>query len=256
MHGVVTTSLLPVRAEPKEQSELVDQYLFGEPYRVLGEKGGWTRVESLIGGHPGWVDSKLVVPLDHHIGEYLDDARFSASLIQTAGLPTGEIWLPAGSLIPFYDNQMFYLNGKQYRFLGNFFDKGDISTAVYELLNQFVGSVYLWGGKTFMGIDCSGLTQVVYRTIGIILPRNSSQQAIVGRKVPLEESQVGDLAFFAKEPDIERITHVGIILRKGRIIHASGTVHLSGLDNTGIFELNNPGQYTHYLKFVKRIIEI
>ena len=256
MHGVVTTSLVPVRAEPKEQSELVDQYLFGEPYKVLGEREGWARVESLVGGHPGWIDSKLVVPLEHHISEYLDNARFSASLIQTAGNPTGDIWIPAGSIIPFYSNQQFYLNGKQYRFMGTFFEKGDIATAVYELLNQFLGTVYLWGGKTFMGIDCSGLTQVIYRTVGIVLPRNASQQAQEGIEVPLEKAEVGDLAFFSKNPESNKITHVGIIVRKNRIIHASGTVHLSGLDSTGIYELSNPGQYTHYLKFVKRIIEI
>ena len=60
----------------------------------------------------------------------------------------------------------------------------------------FLNAPYLWGGRSPLGIDCSGLTQIVYRLQGIDLPRDAYQQAKVGTTLSfIEESEVGDLAF-------------------------------------------------------------
>jgi cell wall-associated NlpC family hydrolase len=119
----------------------------------------------------------------------------------------------------------------------------------------FLNAPYLWGGRTVMGIDCSGFTQLVMLLNGIQLPRDAYQQAELGETVSfLEETQTGDLAFFDNAEG--RIIHVGLILRdasqQGLVIHASGKVRIDVIDHQGIYNRDS-GQYTHQLRIVKRL---
>ena len=84
---------------------------------------------------------------------------------------------------------------------------------------------------------------------GINIPRDAYQQAEIGKNICLNESNKGDLAFFEKE---NKITHVGIIINKNEIIHASGHVRIDKIDKNGIFDKKNQ-EYTHNLKLIKKI---
>ncbi len=84
----------------------------------------------------------------------------------------------------------------------------------------FLGVKYLLGGKSKKGIDCSGLTQMVYKnSFNIILPKHSWDQKKMGRKINLKNIKSGDLIFLIKKPN----KHVGIVEKnKGvNLIHAS-----------------------------------
>ena len=115
-----------------------------------------------------------------------------------------------------------------------------------------MNSPYLWGGRAFYGIDCSGLTQVVYKIFGIRITRNSYQQIKMGHTVEfIREAQPGDLAFFDdKEGNIK---HVGILLDQKRIIHASGLVRIDKIDHQGIYH-EGKNKYTHKLRLIKSYI--
>lgn len=90
--------------------------------------------------------------------------------------------------------------------------------AVAAYAERFAGLVYLWGGTSPAGFDCSGLVHYSYRQAGIVVPRDSPDQARAVTPVPLGEEQPGDLYFFAREDG--RVYHVGFVRSGGRMLHA------------------------------------
>ena len=101
------------------------------------------------------------------------------------------------------------------------------------------------------GIDCSGFTQIVFKIMGKKLPRDASQQAVLGERIPsIAQTQCGDLAFFQNKDG--RITHTGLVLDNQTIIHASGKVRIDRLDEQGIFCVER-NEYSHSLHSIKRI---
>lgn len=118
---------------------------------------------------------------------------------------------------------------------------------------QFAGTPYLWGGASSKGLDCSGLVRLTWFMNGYLLPRNASQQVNYGREIIVEADhsitsdsdflhqemvkrtkhlQPGDLVFFGTPETFwqkEKITHVGIYIGNGNIIHASHVVRINSL---------------------------
>lgn len=234
MKSLCTVSVAPIRAENSHQSEMTTQLLYGESCEILETIGSFAKIKIDFDDYEGWVDLKQIAPIS--------DEDFAQRKTEIVNRLFGVYDLMDGSTL-------LSIGSELHSETGNLLAKEIGSVASTAL--QFLNVPYLWSGRSFFGIDCSGFSQLVYKVHGIRLPREAHQQAELGTVLDfLEEAVPGDLAFFENKEG--KISHVGIMLEHQKIIHAFGKVRIDVLDSSGIFnkELN---QHTHQLRFLKRI---
>lgn len=247
-------SLIPVRQAPTETAEMVTQILFGEIYTSSESEGNWIKIETNNEKYTGWIDKKLVTTLCDNEKEQLEKVEkyisskhlsFVQNKINNTELP-----IVAGSEIYCTSENEMTIGEKSF-----VFDKSKLTASknIKETAEQFINAPYLWGGKSYLGIDCSGLMQVIYKSQGILLPRDASEQAKIGNNISfVHEAKIGDLAFFDNaEGDI---IHVGMFLNEKTIIHASGWVRIDPIDHQGIYKPEE-SKYSHKLRIIKRIMD-
>lgn len=225
-------AVIPVRKEPSDKSEQVNQLLFGENISVLEAQAKWSLIRSQE-GYEGWVDNKQIQQ-----GEIKHEWLVVEPFIHFD--QGGNIMLlPFGSRVPKNtDGATPYLTASP--------------TSLVDIGMKYLNSPYLWGGRTLMGIDCSGFVQQVFGFHGLQLARDAWQQAEIGQTLLLpSEAHAGDLAFFDNAEG--RIIHVGLLIDDRHILHASGQVRIDLLDQEGIFN-RELGRYTHKLRLLKRVI--
>ncbi len=253
LKAVCKNSVVPLRKEASDTSEMVSQLLFGELCTIIEKKNHWFRIIADFDKYEGWIDYKHVTELSE------DQYNILNKNVSYIGIPQEYI---VEKLLPFT-----ITIGAELRNINN--NEIDLFDSKYELdfplqkyekdksilpniAYQFLNTPYLWGGKSTFGVDCSGLVQTVFKLIGVALPRDAYQQAEEGKVLSfIEEAEPGDLAFFDNEEG--KIIHVGILLDNHKIIHSHGKVRIDTLDYTGIYnsELN---KHTHKLRFIRKIL--
>ncbi len=101
--------------------------------------------------------------------------------------------------------------------------QGEDKKLVDEALT-WLGTPYRYGGSDYNGTDCSGLTMEVYRkALGIKIPRSSREQQQFCKSISKGALMIGDLVFFSTGRDKNRVSHVGMYVGDGKIVHASGS---------------------------------
>lgn len=249
--GICDLTIIPMKIEPSDQSEMINQVLFGEYFEIIEESGEWIKILLNHDNYKGWICKKQCKEIDSTTFEELrnQNPTFSADILDTIQEKNYQI-IVIGSILPNYKSGHIIINQNMFKFDG-LTTQGYIQKKyILETASMYLNTPYLWGGRSPLGIDCSGFTQMVYRLQGIKLPRDSYQQAEIGKTVKLiKESKLGDLAFFKKE---NKINHVGIIMKNNHIIHASGKVRIDTLDEKGIINSESK-KYTHRLSLIKRL---
>jgi hypothetical protein len=256
IYGISTLSIIPLRKEPSEQSEMVSQLLFGESYRVLKRKNQWLKILTQFDSYTGWIDQKLYSEISESTYKHFinNPPPVLASLIMSIECKgMHPLHILAGSNLPNYnsENRSLEIEGKifQTRWVhGNITPKG--TDHLPGIAALFLNTPYLWGGRSIFGCDCSGFVQLVYKILGLSLERDAIKQAEQGFVIEsLGKSRQGDLAFFVNKES--RICHVGLILSPAEIIHCSGYVRKDKIDGKGIYN-SETREYTHRLLMIKR----
>jgi cell wall-associated NlpC family hydrolase len=244
---------VPLRVGPSHKSEMLSQVLFGEKYEVLDQVGHWMKIVTQFDNYSGWIDINHLLhshERDNTSGHVLNRSLLcykddKTKLVLEAGC---EIYSPDFTKKTFKAGENIYI-------AGNEFSDHHIVTkeSVADIAMKFMNSPYIWGGRIPSGIDCSGFTQLVYKIAGKPIPRDSWQQAEAGTAVSfIDEAKPGDLVPFDDERG--KISHVGMILSRGLVIHASGRVRIDSIDHQGIFKAEIKG-YSHHLRMIRRITE-
>jgi cell wall-associated NlpC family hydrolase len=217
--GQVRVAVAHVLGAPDAGEALTTQLLFGETVRVFEEREGWAWVQADADGYVGYIPaaaiSRTVGAPTHKITALstpamarpdvksppLVDLAFGAR-VTVEREDNGFAALAIGAFIPL--PHLVAIDARESDFV-----------AVAE---RFVGTPYLWGGRTRAGLDCSGLVQAALRATGVSAPRDTDMQAALGAPANHSPSlgglRRGDLVFWSG--------HVGIMTDATHLLHANG----------------------------------
>src|SRR5579883_876559 len=193
----------PLRKEPRPDAALDTEALKGERvvvYDTNGEGWAWGQLES--DGYVGWLPIKA-------LSQPGAAPTHEVTALRTFVFPGPSIKLPPLQALPFgsrlaiarVDDRMAVTTAGEYVPAVHLKPIGENENDFVAVAERFIGAPYLWGGKTALGLDCSGLVQVALTASGIACPRDSDmQEAALGHPLAsdsiLSNLQRGDLVFW------------------------------------------------------------
>lgn len=236
---LVRVSAADIRAEASNESEMVTQVLLGDPVEFIEATDNWMKVK-VPDGYTGYLKKEEIEKISAE-KYYLKNGR--VAIIKADNVPIleaqdSEIEIARafrGSQLALASQEGKWLEvavpGKRTGWIkagdGLVLPKRDgapLGTPdnVIAIARSYLGTPYVWGGTTPMGIDCSALSYMAYLFNGVKLPRDADIQFNSGTHIDrIEDLKKGDLVFFGTGTPKPDITHVGIYMGEGQFIHAA-----------------------------------
>ncbi|WP_340647356.1 NlpC/P60 family protein [Phenylobacterium sp.] len=208
----VVVAAAPLRAAPDAEAEQVDQVLFGETFEVLEADAGFCWGQARRDGYVGFVakaDLAPQAPAPTHRISAIRTYAFKAASIKSPAL--GPYSLGSLICVEARDGRFVKAVGSGWFVEAHLTPIGRFETDFVAVAERYLGTPYLWGGRESLGLDCSGLVQQALLACGRACPRDTDQQALMGR--PVESLARGDLVFWRG--------HVAIMLDSETILHAN-----------------------------------
>jgi cell wall-associated NlpC family hydrolase len=209
---------LPLRREPRFDATLDTEALFGETLTLFDESEGWAWVQLARDGYVGYMPSE-------GLSSAVTAPTHRVAILRTYIYPSPDIKTPPLALLSL--NALLSVAGEEGRFLALKSGGFVIATHACKIAQHaadfvdvalaFRGTPYLWGGRTSLGVDCSGLVQLAHEAAGLPCPRDADmQEKELGRPLDWQGAGTlvrGDLVFWDG--------HVGIMTGAQDLVHAS-----------------------------------
>lgn len=244
--GICALSLIPLLEAGQANAPLKSEVPYGAIFKIILPQKHWSKVR-LEDKTEGWLNNTQFQEITSEDFEALlhQKPELSTDLFEFIYKDNNILFpIPIGSMV----HRTTYLG---HRYEGKTSAEKIQKENLHNIAFMFMNTPFCKGGKSPFGMDADGFVQTVYALCGIAIPRTASAQSEFGSVLSfIEESEVGDLAFFDNSEG--EIIHVGIILENNHIIHAHGHVRIDRLDQTGIFN-SELRKHTHKLRLIKSI---
>lgn len=214
----------PLRQEPRNDARLLSEALLGETFTVLDEHEGWAWGQLSTDGYVGYLAAGALgasTPEKTHWVRALRTYIYPEPDLKTP--PAGLVSLGTQVSIGATKDKYLEVPGQGYIFASHLAAIGDFASDFVAVAEEFIGTPYLWGGRTSLGLDCSALIQLSLAATGVACPRDSDmQEAALGFEVAKTclakdlpgDLRCGDLVYWRG--------HTGVMLDSARLLHANG----------------------------------
>ena len=240
---ITNVTVAGIFSEPNFQSEMISQSLLWEKLDILDKNENWYKVRQ-FDNYEGWINNFYVIQNNFNKSK-------SATYIETN--PLGRIYstpdltsIPLlnctfGTILPaietkevdkYWWHKIILPNQNHGWIQDNGYEKSNsIRETIKKTALEFLGTPYVWGGRSSYGFDCSGFIQTIFKFCGIFLPRDSKDQFLIQELIQnnIKDNKVGDLLFFAEN---DKINHIAISFGESQFIHSSGFVKINSLDQS------------------------
>lgn len=214
-NNFLNLSVANIYSKPSSSSEVSSQILYGEKFKILSKKKNWIKIKTSFDNYVGFIRKSK---FNQNFKPTNKICKLKSKIFKKKNnkfLPTNN-FLYFGSGISIKKKSKKYIEFEKNKWIEENDTKkiNHHETNFIKILKLFLGCKYLWGGKTFKGIDCSALIQIYFYYNRNFFPRDSKDQLKFCKKKVSKKLSKGDIIFWKG--------HVGICLNQSKFIHAYG----------------------------------
>ena len=198
---------------PSRKSEVTSQIIYGEKFKILTKNKNWIKIKTLFDNYRGFIKNSKYI---EKFSPNYKVSSLKAKIYKKPGIRT-KSWLPFASKLSVFEKNRNYVKIDKNKRI----KKVDIKKLIHKennfikIFKKFLNVKYVWGGKTFQGIDCSALLQIFFYYNSSFYPRDTKDQIKYTKKNSKKRKfKKGDIIFWKG--------HVAMCLNSKQLIHAYG----------------------------------
>ena len=197
---------------PSKRSEVTSQIIYGEKFKILSKNRDWIKIKTLFDNYEGFIkNSNYIAKFSPNYKVY----KIKARIFKKPGIKTNK-WLPLASKLSILEKNNNYIKIEKNKWV----KKTDIKKLNHKeknfikIFKKFLNIKYIWGGKSYSGIDCSALLQIFYYYNNRFFPRDTKDQIKYLKGNLKRKYQKGNIIFWKG--------HVAMCINSKQLIHAYG----------------------------------